>query len=111
MFTFPSCEDGSYNYYRLNKCYFETYNRDEVEAYLAGKLQNGQYTGIDMQFADQEAYRAAREDLFGDEEKEGRIGKIILKNLSQNGWNDVQYSYVCDEHANFISVDVFEKEL
>lgn len=110
VFTFPKCEDGSYNYYRLNKCYFETYDRDEVEAYLAGKLQSGQYTGLDMQFANAEGYGAAKQDLFGDDTTKGRIGKMIIRNLSETGWKDVHYSYICDEHANFISVDVFEKE-
>ncbi len=110
VFTFPKCVDGSYNYYRLNQCYFETYDRHTVEAYLAGKLQNGQYTGLDMQFADAASYEAAKQDLFGDDTREGRIGKMILKNLPEVGWDDVHYSYICDEHANFISVDVFEKE-
>lgn len=110
VFDFPKCEEGSYNYYRLNQCYFETYDRDAIEAYLAGKLQSGQYTGLDMQFADAEGYGAAKQDLFGDDTQEGRIGKMIIRNLPETGWKDVHYSYTCDEHANFISVDVFEKE-
>lgn len=110
VFIFPKCEDGSYNYYRLNKCYFETYDRDEVEAYLAGKLQSGQYTGLDMQFADAEGYGAAKQDLFGDDTTKGRIGKMIVRNLPKTGWKDIHYSYICDEHANFLSVDIFERE-
>ena len=108
VFDFPSCNDASYNYYKLMNCYFESYDRETVGNYIANKLENGQYEDVALQFANQATYMEAKEDLFEGQGQKGYITKIIRKSLWKSDWKNIGYSYLCDDDTNYIAISVYE---
>ena len=59
----PECTDGSYNYYRINGMYYETWDRDVIYNALMESVKNGE-SAIVMKFGTQEAYNMAKHELF-----------------------------------------------
>lgn len=105
IYTYPSCYDDSYNYYVLEGCYFEYYDRDEVEAYFADLLSNKLIRNIEMKFCDAESFYEAYTDLFDDGDRDGYIFDIIKKYypVSRTMKYEVHYS----ESMYYICIDLY----
>lgn len=58
----PVCNATQANYYIKNKCYFDTYNRDNVENTLQSQIENGN-KDLYLKFSSAEAFNDALEDL------------------------------------------------
>lgn len=60
---FPDCDSLDLNYFKMNGCYFESYDRDEVISYI--ESCSGE-PHCEFMFADFESYKEALYDLFDD---------------------------------------------
>ncbi len=61
--SFPSCTDDSYNYYKINGMYYDTWDKGVIYDALMASVQNGE-SAIVMKFGTQEAYETAKYELF-----------------------------------------------
>ena len=61
--TLPSCTDSSYNYYRINGMYYETWDYSTVYNALMESVQRGD-ASIVMKFGTRDAYETAKFELF-----------------------------------------------
>ena len=59
----PDCTDSSYNYYRINNMYYETWDYDRIYNVLMDSVRSGAPCTV-MKFATQEAYETAKYELF-----------------------------------------------
>ena len=59
----PACTDSSYNYYRINNMYYETWDYDQIYNVLMESVRSGAASTV-MKFATQEAYETAKYELF-----------------------------------------------
>ena len=59
----PDCTDSSYNYYRINNMYYETWDYDRIYNVLMDSVRSGAPCTV-MKFATQEAYETAKTELF-----------------------------------------------
>ena len=59
----PECTDGSYNFYRINGMYYDTFDRDVIYNALMESVHSGS-NSIVMKFGSREAYDAAKQELF-----------------------------------------------
>lgn len=63
MLTLPECTDTTYNYYRYNNLFMESYNFDEVKSIISSAIENSEKTA-QMKFSSLEALQTAAEELF-----------------------------------------------
>ncbi|MDO4467437.1 MAG: transglutaminase domain-containing protein [Bacillota bacterium] len=105
IYVYPSCTDDSYNYYVLEGCYFDYYDRYEVEAYFANLLKNGYIRSIELKFSNRDSFLEAYYDLFDDGDSDGYIFEIIKKycNVSRSMKYELHYS----ESMYYICVDIY----
>ena len=61
--TLPSCTDSSYNYYRINGMYYETWDYSTIYNALMESVQRGD-ASIVMKFGTRDAYETAKFELF-----------------------------------------------
>jgi len=61
--TLPSCTDDSYNYYKLNGMYYETWDYQTVYNALMDSVYNGR-DHVVMKFGSAQAYESAKYELF-----------------------------------------------
>ena len=59
----PECTDGSYNFYRINGMYYDTFDRDVIYNALMESVHSGSNSVV-MKFGSREAYDAAKQELF-----------------------------------------------
>ena len=98
VFTYPECTSDNFNYYMINGCYFYTYDRDVLDAFILQKLQTeeGEIL-IDMQYADEGSWNEALSDIIS-EDSTSHVGQLIKDYYDNNSWFDVMtytvsYSY------------------
>ena len=63
VITMPSCTDSSYNYYRINGMYYDTWDYGTIYSKLMESVQRGD-TSIVMKFGTRDAYETAKFELF-----------------------------------------------
>ncbi len=96
----PSCTDDSYNYYKLNGMYYETFDRTAIYDALMNSVWNGD-ANIAMKFGSREAFDTAKYEIFSN----GLIqdaAQYLMKSYGMTTWN---YSYHTDEEFNLITID------
>jgi len=103
VFSYPSCVDDSLNYYKIKKCYFYYYNKQEIEDFLKNKMENGIYTDIEIKFSDNESFKEFIRD-FLDSENSGIMDVIKEQNPDFYGSINVSYSFV--ESSNFLRLSM-----
>lgn len=95
----PSCTSDAYNYYMLNGCYYPSYDYNTIYNALMNSVWNGE-ASIVMKFGSQEAYEAARYELF-----EGSLlddaGQYLMEINGVNTWN---YRYNTDDNFYLITI-------
>jgi hypothetical protein len=101
VFSYPSCSDPSLNYYRLNGCYFEGYDRTEVSRSVWSQMEANPQSPLQMQFATEEAYQEAAADLFSDTDP---YFVQILKERRPFLWVVSTYRYFLLEDSNSICI-------
>ena len=96
----PPCDDDSYNYYRLNGCYFDTFNYDTIYSHLMNSVWNGDASAV-LRFGTREAYDQAVYELF-----EGKLLNDAAQYLMQiNGVHRWNYRYHTDD--DFYTVTLY----
>ncbi len=98
VFEYPACDDDSLNYFKLNGSWFDGYDAGTVKKYIAGKIQSGDTSAIDLKFSEHDAYLKAYEDLFSN----GMLVSI-LKLYYQQGCS---YQYTMDEQASYLRLSI-----
>ncbi len=64
VFEYPSCTDGSLNYFVRHGIYFETYDRNAVSDAILSEAEDPDKKMVVIKFANDEAMDQATEDLF-----------------------------------------------
>lgn len=95
----PSCSDDSYNYYRMNGLYYETFDYDTIYDVLMNSVWNGE-SRVVMKFAGAEAYEEAKYELFSN----GMLGDAAQYLMETNGVSSWNYSYNTDDLFNLITI-------
>ena len=95
----PVCSDGSYNYYRLNGMYYESFDADAIYQALMDSVYNGRNTVI-MKFASDDDYLKARQSLFS----EGLVNDAAQYLMSQYGTQRWNYSYQTEDTFRLITI-------
>lgn len=94
FFNYPKCNSDKYDYYKLNNCLFEEYDKNTKE-FISNKFKNGD-TIINIKFKDKTSLDNAYKNLF--EEKE--INKILSNSIDLS--QEVYYRYLKIEDNNVI---------
>ena len=101
FFTFPQCNDDSYNYYVINGMYFTSYNRTEMKDYILSKMRQGQKENIIIKFSDFYSYDAAVQDLL--------IGEYIADILrNYYGSRGFRWEYIYSDSGFRIDLSVYD---
>lgn len=95
----PSCYDDSYNYYRMNGMYYDTFDPDEIYGVLMDSVESGQKS-VTMLFGSGEAYQAAMQSLF----EEGLTEDAASYVMRQQGLTRYNYYYYPDEVFHMITI-------
>jgi len=95
----PSCSDTSYDYYRMNGMYYETFDYDTVYNALMNSVYNGQ-NSVAMKFGSAEAYEQAISAV-----TTGKIYSDAAQYLMQiNGVSTWSTSYSNDDVFHVITI-------
>ncbi len=78
--VYPSCHDDSYNYFKMNGCYFEKYDENVISNYLISTLKNGNMDDIEFKFGSTEELNKFNEEFMAN----GVVFKVIRKALNNN---------------------------
>lgn len=92
----PTCSGTKYNYFRMNNCYFESYNLKTVMETLNAHAKED---SIEIMFQNQQDYEQAYNDLF----EEKQIYKMGVEELNSSRWffHDDDTCTIKIEHAEF----------
>lgn len=100
----PECTDTSFDYYRLNGMYYETYSRDELSAAVWHAVDEGE-DEVFMKFADEESYAAARAALFPDDpDTESLLAAPIRQRMEWDAASSMNYYYSCSDELRIIKI-------
>jgi len=97
--TLPACTDESYNYYRLNGMYYETFDYDAVYSALMNSVWNDRES-VSLKFGSREAFDTACYELF----ENGMLhdaGEYLMDINGVSTWN---YRYSRDEEFYLIII-------
>lgn len=103
-FSYPECVSADYNYYRMEGCYFETYDRNEAGNYIVEKMKNKEYKNIGLKYPNMEECQKALDDLFGENGGAGCILDLINDEMVRQGWRSVECEYSWHEMTSYIEL-------
>ena len=95
----PACTDGSYNYYRMNGMYYESFDADVIYQALMDSVWNQRSTVV-MKFAGVDDYERAKQSLFS----EGLVNdaaQYLMREYGAQRWN---YSYQTEDTFRLITI-------
>ena len=98
-FALPSCTDGSYNYYRLNGMYYDSFQYDEIYQALMNSVWEERRT-VTFKFGNREAYDTAVREFFSN----GMLqdpAQYLMDIYGQRTWN---YHYNTDDDFYLITI-------
>ena len=87
----PACTDDSWNYYKINGMYYETFDYDTVYNALMDSVESGRQS-IVMKFGSADAYSEAKEQLFTDRMYNDAVQYL----MQQNGVDTWNTRYSCE---------------
>ncbi|MBQ0066430.1 MAG: hypothetical protein KBT48_11765, partial [Firmicutes bacterium] len=105
IYEYPECYDNSYNYYVLEGCYFEYYDRAEIDAYIGYLIENGYIRNIELKFSNEEAYNEAYDDLFDKGSRDGYIFDIIRNHTGNI--HTMRYELRYSDSMYYICTDIY----
>lgn len=97
--TLPPCTSDQYNYYRRNGYYYETFDWNTIYDAVMQSVWNGEESLV-MKFGSQEAYDAARYELF-ENNLLSDAGQYLMKINGTDTWN---YRYHTDDNFYLITI-------
>lgn len=95
----PECTSDAYNYYRMNGCYYETFDYDTIRAALMDSVWNGR-SQIVMKFGSPEPYETAKYELFQNNMLK-EPGEYLMEINGVSSWN---YRYHTDDEFYLITI-------
>lgn len=95
----PACTDDSWNYYKINGMYYETFDYDTVYNALMDSVESGRQS-IVMKFGSADAYSEAKEQLFTDKMYNDAVQYL----MQQNGVDTWNTRYSCDDSFHVITI-------
>lgn len=99
----PECTDDSYNYYRINGMYYETFDYDTVYNALMASAEQTVSEGsgsIVMKFGSAEAFEEAKEELFTNKMYNDAV-QYLMQAYGVTSWNT---RYSCDDDFHVITI-------
>lgn len=103
LFTYPNCTDKSYDYYYLENCYFDTYNRNVIYNIISEKILNDK-KDINFRFKTLDEMLRAYNDIF----TEDSFIFEVMENANKD-WDTYSYIYTHNEKANTINIEITSK--
>lgn len=100
VWTLPTSTDNSLNYYVQAGCFFESYQRSEMESYVEQLSHSENLKQIELVFENQESYDLALNDLL----EEGFFGELIQKYIL--GDIDFEYNFIYDDVNYYICINI-----
>ena len=101
--SYPSCNDGSLNYYRKIGAYFDTYALYRVRNYFKEKFRNNIYEDIEIKFGDKNNYEAFLYDYL---EKENAYIFDDVSEVRPLYYGTVRVSYETIEGSCYAKITV-----
>ena len=101
--SYPSCNDGSLNYYRKIGAYFDTYALYRVRNYFKEKFRNNIYEDIEIKFGDKNNYEAFLYDYL---EKENAYIFDDVSEVRPLYYGTVRISYETIEGSCYAKITV-----
>ncbi len=95
----PACTDDSYNYYKLNGMYYESFDYNTIYNALMDSVWNGR-SSVTMKFGSSEAYETAQTELF----QNGLIQDAAQYLMDQNGVSTWNYTYTADDDFYLLTI-------
>lgn len=95
----PECTDDSYNYYKRNGMYYETFDYNTIYNALMNSVWSDA-SNIIMKFGSEEAYQSARYELFQNNMLND-AGQYLMQVYGTNTWN---YRYHMDDEFYMITI-------
>ena len=94
----PACTQMEWYYYVVNGMYYESYDSEEALKIMNQDIAGGKSQTV-FKYADDTAYQAAAEDIFGDP-----LSRAVKNLARQYGLSKVHYQYLNDETVNKIII-------
>ena len=95
----PSCTDESYNYYRLNGMYYESFDYERIRQALMESVWADR-DSVSLKFARTEDYNTAVYELFSN----GMISEAAQYLMNVYGTGSWNYSYHTEDDFNLITI-------
>ncbi len=97
--TLPECTSDAYDYYKLNGCYYEIFDREIIAEALMNSVWS-QERKIQMKFGSDEAYELAQQALF----EEGLTDEATRYLMKENGVTNWNFRYHTDDNFCLITI-------
>lgn len=95
----PACTDDSYNYYKINGMYYDTFDYDTIYRALMSSVENGDGS-ITMKFGSAQAYETAKTELFTNNMYDDAAQYL----MEENGVSSWSTKYACDDEFHVITI-------
>lgn len=95
---FPACTKMDRNYYVVNGMYFTEYDSDEILRKMNAVITAGENPSV-FKFADEEVYKEAHDDIFGN-----LISRAAQNLAGYYGLSQVKYEYLDDNRQYKITI-------
>lgn len=95
----PECTDDSYNYYKLNGMYYDSFDYDTIYQALMDSVWSDQ-SYIVMKFGSDQGYQTAKYELFQNNML-GDAGQYLMEVYGTSTWN---YRYNTDDEFQQITI-------
>lgn len=105
LYSYPSCTSDDYNYYILEGCYFDAYDRYQIDDYIGTLLENGYTRSIELKFSNEDSFYEAYNDLFSNGEQDGYIFEIIKDHCYFV--HTMKYEVHYSETMYYLSIDIY----
>ncbi len=104
-YPLPDCSDRSYDYYRLNGLFYDSFDRDVISAALWHAVDEGERV-VFMKFGDYESYAEAKNALFPSDgsEEDSLLTAPIRQRMEWDETSEMRYYYSCSEELYIIKV-------
>lgn len=99
LVALPECTSEDYNYYKLNGYYYESFDYNTVYNALMNSVWNGE-SSIVMKFGSEEAYEAAKYELFENNMLQD-AGEYLMEINGVSTWN---YRYHTEDSFYLITI-------
>lgn len=97
--AWPPCTDDSWNYYKINGMYYDTFDYDEIHQALMSSVESGNES-ISMKFGSPDAFSQAKTELFTNRMYDD-AAQYLMRVNGTSSWN---IRYTCDDEFHVITI-------